>query len=138
MFKATTTGIGEVKSGSGPRSVSWTKTLWSSMKFPYGTTTSGLIDNILKANEKGKIKIKKIEDNTAASVEIIIHLPNGISPDKTIDALYAFTDCESSISPLGCVIIDNKPHFIGVSEMLNPFHRSYGNPAQKRVGGTVA
>jgi topoisomerase-4 subunit A len=87
-------------------------------EIPYGTTTSGLIDNILKANEKGKIKIKKIEDNTAASVEIIIHLPSGISPDKTIDALYAFTDCESSISPLGCVIIDNKPHFIGVSEML--------------------
>ena len=87
-------------------------------EIPYGTTTSGLIDNILKANEKGKIKIKKIEDNTAASVEIIIHLPNGISPDKTIDALYAFTDCESSISPLGCVIIDNKPHFIGVSEIL--------------------
>ena len=87
-------------------------------EIPYGTTTSGLIDNILKANEKGKIKIKKIEDNTAASVEIIIHLPNGISPDKTIDALYAFTDCESSISPLGCLIIDNKPHFIGVSEML--------------------
>jgi topoisomerase IV subunit A len=87
-------------------------------EIPYGTTTSGLIENILKANEKGKIKIKKIEDNTAASVEIIIHLPAGISPDKTIDALYAFTDCESSISPLGCVIIDNKPHFIGVSEML--------------------
>jgi topoisomerase-4 subunit A len=87
-------------------------------EIPYGTTTSGLIDNILKANEKGKIKIKKIEDNTAANVEIIIHLPTGISPDKTIDALYAFTDCESSISPLGCVIIDNKPHFIGVSEML--------------------
>lgn len=87
-------------------------------EIPHGTTTSGLIDNILKANEKGKIKIKKIEDNTAASVEIIIHLPSGISPDKTIDALYAFTDCESSISPLGCVIIDNKPHFIGVSEML--------------------
>ena len=87
-------------------------------EIPYGTTTSGLIDNILKANEKGKIKIKKIEDNTAASVEILVHLPNGISPDKTIDALYAFTDCESSISPLGCVIIDNKPNFIGVSEML--------------------
>ena len=87
-------------------------------EIPHGTTTSGLIDNILKANEKGKIKIKKIEDNTAASVEIIIHLPNGISPDKTIDALYAFTDCESSISPLGCLIIDNKPHFIGVSGML--------------------
>ena len=87
-------------------------------EIPHGTTTSGLIDNILKANEKGKIKVKKIEDNTAANVEIVIHLPTGISPDKTIDALYAFTDCESSISPLGCVIIDNKPHFIGVSEML--------------------
>ena len=87
-------------------------------EIPYGTTTTGLIENILKANERGKIKLKKIEDNTAASVEILVHLPAGISPDKTIDALYAFTDCESSISPLGCVIIDNKPHFIGVSEML--------------------
>ena len=77
-----------------------------------------MIENILKANERGKIKIRKIEDNTAASVEILVHLPAGISPDKTIDALYAFTDCESSISPLGCVIIDSKPHFIGVSEML--------------------
>ena len=87
-------------------------------EIPYGTTTTGLIENILKANERGKIKIRKIEDNTAASVEIIVHLPAGISPDKTIDALYAFTDCESSISPLGCIIIDSKPHFIGVSEML--------------------
>jgi topoisomerase-4 subunit A len=87
-------------------------------EIPYGTTTTGLIENILKANERGKIKIRKIEDNTAAFVEILIHLPAGISPDKTIDALYAFTDCESSISPLGCVIIDSKPHFIGVSEML--------------------
>ena len=87
-------------------------------EIPYGTTTTGLIENILKANERGKIKIRKIEDNTAASVEILVHLPSGISPDKTIDALYAFTDCESSISPLGCVIIDSKPHFIGVSEML--------------------
>lgn len=87
-------------------------------EIPYGTTTTSLIDSILKANEKGKIKIRKIEDNTAASVEIMVHLPNGISPDKTIDALYAFTACETSISPLGCVIIDNKPHFIGVSEML--------------------
>lgn len=87
-------------------------------EIPHGTTTSSLIDSILKANEKGKIKIRKIEDNTAAAVEILVHLPNGISPDKTIDALYAFTACETSISPLGCVIIDNKPHFIGVSEML--------------------
>lgn len=87
-------------------------------EIPYGTTTSSLIDSILKANDKGKIKIRKIEDNTAATVEILVHLPNGISPDKTIDALYAFTACETSISPLGCVIIDNKPHFIGVSEML--------------------
>ena len=87
-------------------------------EIPFSTTTSSLIDSILKANDKGKIKIKKIEDNTAAEVEILVHLPNGISPDKTIDALYAFTACESSISPLGCIIIDHKPKFIGVSEML--------------------
>lgn len=87
-------------------------------EIPFGTNTSSLIDSILKANDKGKIKIKKIEDNTAANVEILVHLPSGISPDKTIDALYAFTACESSISPLACVIEDNKPLFIGVSEML--------------------
>ena len=85
---------------------------------PFGTTTSTLIDSILKANDNGKIKIKKIEDNTAAEVEILIHLPNGISPDKTIDALFAFTKCETPISPLGCVIEDNKPLFVGVTEML--------------------
>ena len=85
---------------------------------PFGTTTSTLIDSILKANEKSKIRIKKIEDNTAAEVEILVHLPAGISPDKTIDALFAFTSCETSISPLGCVIEDNKPLFIGVTEML--------------------
>ncbi len=87
-------------------------------EIPFGTTTSSLIDSILKANEKGKIKIKKIEDNTAAEVEILIHLPSGISPDKTIDALYAFTKCETPISPLGCVIEDNKPLFVGVNDML--------------------
>lgn len=87
-------------------------------QIPYGSNTSTLIDSILKANEKGKIKIKKIEDNTAAEVEILVHLPSGLSPDKTIDALYAFTACETSISPLGCIIEDNKPLFIGVSEML--------------------
>jgi len=87
-------------------------------EIPYGTTTSSLIDSIIKANEKGKIKIKKIEDNTAAEVEILIHLHSGISPDKTIDALYAFTNCENSISPLCCVIENNKPLFVGVSEIL--------------------
>lgn len=87
-------------------------------EIPFGTTTTSLIDSILKANDKGTIKIRQIEDNTAANVEILVHLPNGISPDKTIDALYAFTNCENSISPLGCVIDDNKPVFIGVSEML--------------------
>ena len=87
-------------------------------EIPFGTNTGSLIDSILKANDKGKIKIKKIEDNTAADVEILIHIPSGISPDKTIDALYAFTSCESSISPLGCVIEDNKPLFVGVCEML--------------------
>ena len=87
-------------------------------EIPFATTTSSLIDSILKANDKGKIKIKKIEDNTAANVEILVHLPANISPDKTIDALYAFTNCENSISPLCCIIEDNKPKFIGVSEML--------------------
>ena len=86
-------------------------------EIPVGTTTS-LIDSILKANDKGKIKIKKIEDNTAAHAEIIIHLAPGVSPDKTIDALYAFTDCELSISPNASVIDGDKPRFIGVSEIL--------------------
>jgi len=85
---------------------------------PFSTNTSSLIESILKANEKGKIKIKKIEDNTAAEVKILIHLANGVSADKTIDALYAFTSCETSIAPLGCVIQDNKPLFVGVSQML--------------------
>ena len=96
-------------------------------EIPFSTTTSSLIDSILKANDKGKIKIKKIEDNTAAEVEILVHLPAGISPDKTIDALYAFTACETSISPLGCIIEDNRPLFIGVSEMLR---RSTDNTVQ--------
>jgi topoisomerase-4 subunit A len=87
-------------------------------EIPFATTTSSLIDSILKANDKGKIKIKRIEDNTAAEVEILIHLPPNVSPDKTIDALYAFTNCESSISPLSCIIEDHKPLFIGVSEQL--------------------
>ena len=84
---------------------------------PYGTTTS-LIDSILKANDKGKIKIKKVEDNTAATAEVVIHLASGVSPDKSIDALYAFTDCEVSISPNSSVIDSEKPRFIGVSEIL--------------------
>jgi topoisomerase-4 subunit A len=87
-------------------------------EIPFGTTTTSLIDSILKANDKGKIKIKRIEDNTSANVEIVIHLPNGISPDKTMDALFAFTNCENSISPLCCVIEENKPVFIGVSDIL--------------------
>ncbi|MBU3012474.1 DNA gyrase/topoisomerase IV subunit A [Polaribacter vadi] len=87
-------------------------------EIPFSTTTSSLIDSILKANDKGKIKIKKIEDNTAAEVEILVHLPPNVSPDKSIDALYAFTNCETSISPLACTIEDNKPVFVGVSEML--------------------
>jgi topoisomerase-4 subunit A len=87
-------------------------------EIPFSTTTSSLIDSILKANDKGKIKIKKIEDNTAAAVEILVHLPPNVSPDKSIDALYAFTNCESSISPLACTIQENTPVFLGVSEML--------------------
>ena len=87
-------------------------------QIPFSTNTTTLIDSILKANDKGKIKIKKIEDNTAAEVEILIHLFPGVSPDKTIDALFAFTACETSVAPLGCVIEDNKPLFVGVSDML--------------------
>ena len=87
-------------------------------EIPFGTTTTSLIESILKANDKGKIKIKKIEDNTSSEVEILIHLPSGISPDKTIDALYAFTSCETSVSPQGCVIVNNKPSFMGISDIL--------------------
>ena len=85
---------------------------------PFGTTTSSVIDSIVKANDKGKIKIKKVTDNTAKEVEILIELPPGVSPDVTIDALYAFTDCEVSIAPNCCVIVDNKPRFLGVDELL--------------------
>jgi len=85
---------------------------------PFATTTSSLIDSVIKANEKGKIKIKKIEDNTAEFVEILIHLPSGVSPDKTIDALYAFSDCEISISPNACIIKNDKPYFMTVSDIL--------------------
>lgn len=87
-------------------------------EIPYGKTTSTLIESILKANDKGKIKIKKVDDNTARNVEILVHLAPGVSSDKTIDALYAFTDCEISISPNCCVIMDNKPHFLTVSDVL--------------------
>lgn len=87
-------------------------------EIPFSTTTGGLIDSIISANDKGKIKIKKIEDNTAATVEIMVHLAPGISPDVTIDALYAFTDCEVSISPNTCVIRDDKPHFLSVNDIL--------------------
>ncbi len=87
-------------------------------EIPYSTTTSSLIDSILKANDKGKIKIKRVEDNTAENVEILVHLGTNVSPEKTIDALYAFSDCEVSISPNAVVIQDDKPRFMGVSDML--------------------
>lgn len=87
-------------------------------EIPYGKTTHMIIDSILKAKDKGKIKIKKIDDLTTDKVDILIHLPNDVSPDKTIDALYAFTDCEVSISPNTCVIMEKKPHFLGVDDVL--------------------
>ena len=87
-------------------------------EIPFGTTTESIKESIIKANEKGKIKIRKVDDNTAEKVEIIVHVSNDESTDKTIDALYAFTECEVSISPNACVICDEKPHFIGVSEIL--------------------
>jgi topoisomerase-4 subunit A len=87
-------------------------------EIPFSTTTGSLIDSIIGANDKGKIKIRKIDDNTAENVEIVVHLASGVSPDQTIDALYAFTQCELSISPNACVIMDGKPAFMGVSEIL--------------------
>jgi len=87
-------------------------------EIPFGTTTTGLIESIIRANDKGKIRIKKVVDNTAKDVEILITLAPGVSPDITLDALYAFTDCEASISPNTCVIMDDKPHFMSVSEIL--------------------
>lgn len=87
-------------------------------EIPFGTTTGGLIDSVINANEKGKIKIRKIEDNTAEFVEVLVHLQPGTSTDKTIDALYAFTDCEISISPNACIIENERPRFVGVAEML--------------------
>ncbi|WP_217447491.1 DNA gyrase/topoisomerase IV subunit A [Maribellus comscasis] len=87
-------------------------------EIPYGKTTTTLIESIIKANDKGKIKIKKIDDNTAQDVEILVHLASGVSSDKTIDALYAFTDCEVSLSPNACIIENDKPLFIGVKEIL--------------------
>ena len=93
-------------------------------EIPYSKTTHMLIDSILKAKDKGKIKIKKIEDMTTDKVDILIHLPNDVSPDKTIDALYAFTDCETNIAPNACVIVDNKPQFLSVNDILeySTFH----------------
>ena len=87
-------------------------------QLPYGVTTDSLIDSVVKANEKGQIKIKRIVDNTARDVEIQIDLPNGVSPQQTMDALFAFTHCEVSISPNACVIVDNKPHFLSVEQIL--------------------
>ncbi|QCR21692.1 DNA gyrase/topoisomerase IV subunit A [Pontibacter sp. SGAir0037] len=94
------------------------KTLLIIRDVPYGTTTTGVMESIVKASENNKIKIKKVVDNTAANVEIHVQLPPGVSPDLTMDALYAFTDCEVSISPNTCVIIDEKPHFLSVDELL--------------------
>ena len=87
-------------------------------EIPFGTTTESIKDSIIRANDKGKIKIKKVDDNTSDKVEIVIHVSNDESSDRTIDALYAFTDCEVSISPNACVIMDEKPHFMGVREIL--------------------
>lgn len=87
-------------------------------EIPFGRTTSALIDSILKANDKGKIKIKKIDDNTAATAEILVYLAAGVSSDKTIDALYACTDCELSVSPNSCVIENDKPIFMPITDIL--------------------
>ena len=107
-------------------------------EIPYGKTTHTVVDSILKAKDKGKIKIKKIDDLTTKQANLVIHLPNDVSPDKTIDALYAFTDCEVSISPNACVIVENKPQFMNVDEILryNTFHTRdlLGRELQIRLG----
>ena len=100
---------------------------------PYGVTTSSLMDSIVKANEGGKIKIKKVTDATAKNVEIIVELAPGVSPDITIDAMYAFTDCEISISPNACIIHDQKPRFVGVQELPFLFNRKHKKFASKRA-----
>ena len=87
-------------------------------EIPFGTTTGALMDSIVAAADKGKIKIQKIEDNTAANADILVHLPAGADPETTRDALYAFSDCELTISPNACVIVDGKPQFMGVSDIL--------------------
>ena len=102
-------------------------------EIPYGKTTSSLIDSILKAIEKGKIKIRKVDDNTARKVEILIHLAPGVSSDKTLDALYAFTDCEVNISPNCCVIDNKKPHFLTVSDVLKKSVNNTRNLLQKEL-----
>ena len=98
---------------------------------PYNTTTTSIIESILKANDKGKIKIKKVVDNTAEDVEILVHLNKNQSPSITIDALYAFTDCEVSISPNACVIVDEKPQFLGVKDILKYSAESTKNLLKK-------
>ena len=103
---------------------------------PYGTTTTALMESIVKASENNKIKIKKVIDNTAANVEIHVQLPPGVSPDLTIDALYAFTDCEVSISPNICVIIEDKPHFLTADDVLQNFYPENGSLIKTRTGNT--
>jgi topoisomerase-4 subunit A len=98
-------------------------------EIPFGTTTASLIESIIKANDKGKIKIRHIEDNTAANAEIAVHLAAGVSPDNTIDALFAFTDCELSIAPNAVVIENDKPRFVGVNELLKISTREHAAPA---------
>ena len=122
-----------VKLGFGQRLRSLDKKTLIIKDVPYGVTVSTLCDSIVKANEQGKIKIKKVTDATAAAVEIIIDLAPGISPDITIDALYAFTDCEVSISPNACVIIDQKPHFVTVTELLKVSANNTRNLLQKEL-----
>ena len=104
-------------------------------EIPYGKTTSTLIESILKANDKGKIKIKKVDDNTARNVEILVHLAPGVSSDKTIDALYAFTDCEISISPNCCVIMEQAA-FPDGKRCVEAFDRRHAAPAPHRTGNT--
>ena len=118
MCHATTTASEEAWCACVPKSPRLTTRHFASAKSPMERLRLSLIDSILKAIEKGKIKVRKVDDNTAGKVEILVHLTPGVSSDKTLDALYAFTDCEVNISPNCCVIDNKKPHFLSVSKVL--------------------
>jgi len=106
-------------------------------EIPFGTTTASLIESIIKASEKGKLKIKKIEDNTSSNVEVLVYLPSGSSMQKSIDSLFAFTQCEVSISPLCCIISDNKPRVPRSQRHIKDIYRKHKRFIKKRIRNSI-